>query len=71
MPKVEQDLNDAVENIRRTFRIAFAEKGINQVTAARFLGVTQSQVNRAVRGDDSPSSRKIRAGLYRLLDIRN
>ena len=66
----EEKLMDEVEKMRETIKIGLLRKRITQVKLSEMIGEGTVQVNRAINGDMSPKSSKIRQKIYKVLDIQ-
>ena len=66
----EEKLMDEVAKMRETIKIGLLRKRITQVKLSEMIGEGTVQVSRAINGDMSPKSSKIRQKIYKVLDIQ-
>lgn len=66
---INQSLEESAKECEVKFKVALVEKQITQRKLAAKLGTTPQQVNRAIKGDTSPMSKKIREKMQKALDI--
>ena len=65
----EEKLNQATSEISKQIKIALIKKGITQVDLARVINVSPPQLNRAIKGDPTPKSKRIRQKIYHFLEM--
>ena len=56
---INQSLEKSAKECEVKFKVALVEKQITQRKLAAKLGTTPQQVNRAIKGDTSPMSKKL------------
>ncbi|UZN41874.1 helix-turn-helix transcriptional regulator [Lactobacillus sp. IBH004] len=66
---INQSLEESAKECEVKFKVALVEKQITQRKLAAKLGTTPQQVNRAIKGDTSPMSKKIREKMQKILGI--
>ena len=66
---LDQSLEENAKKCEIRFKVALLEHQINQREMATKLGTGPQQVNRAIKGDTSPMSRKLRDKMKKILDI--
>ena len=66
---INQSLEKSAKECEVKFKVALVEKQITQRKLAAKLGTTPQQVNRAIKGDTSPMSKKIREKMQKILGI--
>lgn len=66
---INQSLEESAKECEVKFKVALVEKQITQRKLAAKLGTTPQQVNRAIKGDTSPMSKKIREKMQKALGI--
>lgn len=66
---INQSLEKSAKECEVKFKVALVEKQITQRKLAAKLGTTPQQVNRAIKGDTSPMSKKIREKMQKALGI--
>ncbi|GBG95223.1 hypothetical protein LFYK43_16820 [Ligilactobacillus salitolerans] len=66
---VEQQLEDAAENVKRAIKTKLIERGLSQKELANLLHEGVQQTNRAISGDTTPNSKKIRKKIYLILGM--
>lgn len=65
----ETDLEKATAEVERSIKIKLLERNMSQVELASLIGENRYQVNRAIKGNNSPRSIEIRKKIYRVLDM--
>lgn len=65
----EASLVTQARDIKKKIKWALFERDMSQVELAELINENKQQVNRAIGGDMSPKSRKIRNKIYRILGI--
>lgn len=68
---VEQSLEATAKSIKKRIKMGLYERDMSQVELAELIGETTPQVSRAINGDISPKSVKIREKIYRVLGIED
>lgn len=66
---VENELKKATTNVERNIKMKLLERGMTQAELSRLLNINRQQVNRAIKGDNSPKAIEIRKKIYRVLDM--
>lgn len=66
---VENELRRATADIEKTIKIKLLERDMTQAELSRLISVNCQQVNRAIKGDNSPKSVAIRKKIYRVLGM--
>lgn len=65
----EQNLIDAAYEVKDSIMKQLKERGITQKALAEKLGMDRIYVSRAINGDVSPRSIKIRKQIYQILGM--
>ena len=66
---VEQQLEAAAANVKRAIKIKLIERGISQTELSDLIHEGVQQTNRAISGDTTPNSKKIRKKIYLILGM--
>lgn len=66
---VEDELEHATNDIEKSIKIKLLNRGMTQAELSRLLKINRQQVNRAIKGNNSPKSVEIRKKIYRVLDM--
>lgn len=66
---VEEELEKATENLEIKFKIALIKRHMTHKELSELIGTSQAQVSRALKGDNMPSSKKIRTKAAKILGI--
>ena len=66
---INQSLEESAKECEVKFKVALVEKKITQRKLAAKLVTNHQQVNRAIKGDTSPMSKKIREKMQKALGI--
>lgn len=66
---VEQQLETAVENVKRAIKTKLIERGMSQIELAGLIHEGVQQTNRAISGDTTPKSKTIRKKIYLILGM--
>lgn len=64
-----KSLDESARECEVKFKIALVENHITQREIATKIGTTPQQVNRAIKGETSPMSKKIREKMQKILGI--
>lgn len=64
-----ENLTETALQVKKEIKVALLEKNMSQVELAEKIGEGVVQVNRAIAGDVSPKSVKIRGKIYRTLEM--
>lgn len=65
----ETDLEKATAKVEKSIKIKLLERNMSQVELANLIGVNRYQVNRAIKGNNSPRAIEIRKKIYRVLGM--
>lgn len=65
----EQQLLDAAHEIRTAIKKQLIELDMSQNDLAKHIGINKVYVSRAINGDVSPRSIKIRKQIYQILNM--
>ncbi|MBI0121818.1 helix-turn-helix transcriptional regulator [Lactobacillus sp. M0398] len=65
----DQSLEENAKKCEIRFKVALLEHQINQREMATKLGTGPQQINRAIKGDTSPMSKKLRKKMQKILGI--
>ncbi|NVY95929.1 XRE family transcriptional regulator [Lactobacillus sp. DCY120] len=65
----DQQLLEAAEEVEIQMKVALLTHRITQREMAKMLHTGPQQVNRAIKGDMSPKSRRIRKQMKKILNI--
>lgn len=66
---IEEKLENAKKQMEREFRIALINKDMTQTELADLLGLSRSQINKAIKGGTNPSDARIRQKIYKVLGM--
>lgn len=66
---VENELEKATADVERNIKIKLLDRHMTQAELSRLLGINRQQVNRAIKGDNSPKAIEIRKKIYRVLNM--
>lgn len=66
---IEEKLENVKKQMEREIKIALLNKGMTQKELADLLGLSRSQVNKAIKGSTNPSDVKTRKKIYRVLGM--
>lgn len=66
---VEYDIDSSVEELKKRIKIKLLERNMKQKQLADLIGEGDVQVSRAVNGDTSPKSKRIRKKIYLVLGM--
>ncbi|ANK66561.1 helix-turn-helix domain-containing protein [Loigolactobacillus backii] len=67
---VEENLKATAKSIKKQIKVKLLERDISQIELAEMIHENTSQVSRAISGDISPKSIKIRERIYFILNIK-
>lgn len=59
----------AAENVKRAIKMKLVERGLSQTKLADLIHEGVQQTNRAISGDTTPNSKKIRKKIYLILGM--
>lgn len=66
---IEEKLEDAKKQVERQIKMALLKKNMTQADIANITGESRSEVNKAVKGNTSPHSTKLRKTIYKILGM--
>lgn len=66
---IEEKLEKARQQMEREFKVALLNRNITQTELADLLGLTRSQINKAIKGGTNPSDEKVRKKIYKVLEM--
>ena len=66
---VENELEKATADVEQNIKMKLLERDMTQAELSRLLNINRQQVNRAIKGDNSPKAFEIRKKIYRVLDM--
>lgn len=65
----ETELKRATEDVEHAIKLKLLDRDMTQAELSRLLNINRQQVNRAIKGDNSPRGIEIRKKIYRVLDM--
>ena len=65
----EKELERATIDVERSIKVRLLERHMTQAELSRLLNINRQQVNRAIKGDNTPKAKEIRDKIYRVLDM--
>ncbi|WP_413476723.1 XRE family transcriptional regulator [Latilactobacillus fuchuensis] len=65
----EQALLTSAKEVEKSIKISLLTRGMSQRDLSDLIGERPTQVNRAIKGDMSPKSIRIREKIYTVLNI--
>lgn len=65
----ENELEKATADVERNIKIKLLDRNMTQAELSRLLSINRQQVNRAIKGDNSPRAIEIRKKIYRVLGM--
>ena len=65
----ESELEKATADVERNIKIKLLDRNMTQAELSRLLSINRQQVNRAIKGDNSPRAIEIRKKIYRVLGM--
>ena len=60
---------EATADVERNIKMKLLDRDMTQAELSRLLNINRQQVNRAIKGDNSPKAIEIRKKIYRVLDM--
>lgn len=67
---IEDALAESSKAMERKIKIALLERNMTQRELSRLIKENPQQVNRAIKGDTAPKSRKLRDKIYKVLNLK-
>lgn len=67
---IEEALATQKKEISKRIKIALLERGMSQVELAALIKEGPQQLNKAINGDTSPNSVRIRKEVYQFLNMK-
>lgn len=67
---IEEKLEAAKHQMEREFKIALINQNMTQADLAELLGLSRSQINKAIKGGTQPSDAEVRQKIYKVLRMR-
>jgi len=68
---IEEKLEDAKKQMEREFKIALLDKDMTHTELADLLGLSRTQVNKAIKGGTNPNDARIRQKIYKVLGMED
>ena len=65
----EKELERATVDVERGIKVRLLERHMTLAELSRLLNINRQQVNRAIKGDNTPKAKEIRDKIYRVLDM--
>lgn len=66
---VENELEKATADVEHNIKVKLLDRHMTQAELSRLLNINRQQVNRAIKGDNTPRAIDIRKKIYRVLDM--